>query len=185
MIRAAFAALLLAAGCAATKADVVPAGGVHEYRGASAELPPGWLRIEPFDGLVATRVGFPLQQIRISRYAVGLWKGLEGAASSEYAEMLAGSFDGARHEMELLEVRPATLGGLAATRMTYRWTQGGLSYTSVSVCAVDGARLWLATYSAPTRHYWARDLATFDQVLASIRIAPPPGPTSAGERRRE
>jgi hypothetical protein len=195
--------LLAIAGCApitavSGKVQLAP-------QGVELEMPAGWYRIEPIgqqhllnagvafpalliertlDPVLLTRDGIQLQVIRVER--VPLDKELmatkrklaRGMPAHDVAEL---ELDNVRSNPEVLnfehvETTPATIGARSGFRLVYGWkTKRGLPMRAVHYGVLDDAGLTRVVYQAAARHYFERDLATFEQIRRTLRfVAPAP-----------
>lgn len=157
-------------------------------QGFEVDLPQGWYQArEVGDALVTTRDGVLLQLIRVERVAVGdepahikkkftARMPAQDAANLE-VENLRSSPD--LFNFELLENETATIVGKPGFRLLYSFrTKDGLRLKRVHYGFVDGKWAYRLTYQAAARHYFDRDLATFERVRESFRLlssAPHPG----------
>lgn len=175
----------LCAGCVHDNAPWRSAGGRYDSGNwfgprLSMPLPPDWMKrnfVE--DGLIATRDGFNLQQISVSRVDPG--KPLphtkktvaKGMRPNELAEVLLDDLraSGRVHGLKVLETRPASLGGVPGFRTTVSFKDGwGLKMKAVIGGFIVEDRAFRITYVAPARYYFERDLATLEQALAGLQI---------------
>lgn len=71
----------------------------------------------------------------------------------------------------LTENTPATIGGVSGCKLTYTFeTADKLRLTETLYCCLHDRQLWLLSYRAPTRHYFDRDVSTFEQTVKSFRF---------------
>jgi len=173
--------LLVATGCAT--APWVPAGGAYASSADhyTIDLPQGWMRwTQDEDGrLVVTRDGVLLQLIMIERLRVGeslkhtKKKLAKGMMPQEVAEVLLDNF-GSNKDISGVEVkdnRPITISGKPGfwTVFTYK-TKDDLRLRVVYCGVLDGEWFYGIRYAAPQRHYFDKDLKTFETVLRSFRL---------------
>ena len=72
---------------------------------------------------------------------------------------------------ELLDNNPASVGGKQGFKLVYtRKTKEGLRLKRIQYGLVDGKWVYRLIYQAATRHYFDRDLATFERVRESFRL---------------
>ncbi|HWP35843.1 MAG TPA: hypothetical protein VNM66_09620 [Thermodesulfobacteriota bacterium] len=171
---------LVAAGCAS--GPWAPAVGRYtstDHR-FSVELPPGWMRLTAAPGLLATTDGLALQQIAVVRLDVGrplrhTKKTLARDMSPlEAAEVLLDDLaaDPAVLAFALEESAPVTVGGLPGFRARFTSkTADGLRLRTLYYGLVAGQWIYVLRYTAAERYYFDKDLAVFEQVVASFRPA--------------
>jgi hypothetical protein len=172
--------LLLLAGCA----PFVLASGrqsLSEY-GFDVTVPDGWYRAmrgEASEALVVTRDGLALQQIVISRAPVD--KELKHTKRRfdaklpphELAEITLDNMrsDPAVHVFAVEENVPATINGRQGYKVVYTWAlKGGYRLKRVHYGFLDGTWVYQIVYQAAARHYFDRDLATFEQMRESFQV---------------
>ncbi len=144
-------------------------------------LPSGWNRLNDDEDVLVTRDGPTLQRITIMRRDPKkplprskriVTKGME---PYEIAELIAGEISSAEGitGVKIVENAPARVGGVPGFKLvtTYK-DEDGLRMTTVSYGALHGQWLWALAYSAPARHYYPKDLPTFEKVVSSFRLAP-------------
>ena len=174
-------AVILLAGCA----PITAVGGKLTLpdQGFEVDLPPGWYRIEAAsvrEALLLTKDGLPLQFIRIERVAVEkalshttkrFTQGMppQEAAAVEVDNLRSGP---EMADFTLLENEPANVGGRRGFRLVATWkTKEGLRLKRIHYGFLDGPWVYRLIYQqAAARHYFDRDLATFDVVRASLRL---------------
>jgi hypothetical protein len=153
--------------------------------GVTADLPAGWARYNPDRDIVMTRDGFLLQTIRVTRQAFGtklphtdrkITKGLEAqdAAQVLIDDLMA---DQTRRQLTVIDNRPITVAGQPGFRLefTYRSPEGVTMHEVLYVALVDDSYV-IARYAAPERHYFEMSNASFEQVVASLKITGPAPP---------
>jgi hypothetical protein len=165
--------LLLLNGCGAWSRT----GGSHRLIDFSADLPAGWFRLKDVDYLLLTRDGPLLQSVTVSRLPAGgvlphsLRTIAPGMLPLEAAEAVADDlrFDEAIGHFEVVESRPAVVGGLPGFRMTavYR-NMKDLRCKMVYYGVLRGPWFYGLRYDAPLRHYFDRDLAAFESIVGSF-----------------
>ena len=172
--------LLLLAGCA----PFVLASGrqsLSEY-GFEVTVPDGWYRAmrgEAAEALVVTRDGLVLQQILIWRAAVD--KELkytkrrfdEKLPPHELAEITLDNMrsDPQVNNFAVEENVPVTIYGKQGYKLVYTWAlTGGYRLKRVHYGFLDGKWVYQLVYQASARHYFDRDLATFDRVKDSFKL---------------
>ncbi len=176
--------MLLLAGCA----PFVLASGkqtLTEYE-FEVTVPEGWYRamhapgtLEAFEGLVLTRDGLVLQQIRVERVAMD--KDLKFTKRKfdpklpphEVAEI---ELDDHRSNPDVFnltveENAPATVDGRRGFRLVYTWqTKDGYRLKRIHYGFLEGKWVYRLTYQAAARFYFDRDLAIFERLRESFRL---------------
>jgi hypothetical protein len=68
-------------------------------------------------------------------------------------------------------VEPAPFAGLSGIHFTYSFIgPDELRRTGEGNAAIVKGRLFLATFEAPTIHYFARDVSEFRQIVGSLKL---------------
>jgi hypothetical protein len=173
------ALLLLLAGCAQPLWLKTQSPLTMEQLDFSADLPDGWMRSNRHDFFLMTRDGVPLQMITVYRTKVDAplrftKKKLEkGMLPHEVAEVIAdnqASNQGALN-FKLEENRPVTTAGRPGFRIIYSLANSqGLKQKGVVCGFIDGDWYYELRYNAAERHYFEKDLGTFDKFVASFRL---------------
>ncbi len=177
------AALAVAAPALAWKPVVAGQPFVHKKSGFSVQMPEGWnwMKGAMVPGEVAsTRDGPDLQLIFVD------WRKHKGAFYSikedatpdmmpqEVAEKFAAHLreSGGRSNMEILANEPVVVAGLPGFRLhlTSRRSVdvGSVRYEDIIVGVNTPMGLYTIFYRAPVLHYFQRDTAAFDGVVASF-----------------
>jgi len=176
--------LLLLAGCA----PFVLASGTQslsEY-GFEVTVPDGWYRAmrgEASEALVVTRDGLALQQILIWRAPVD--KELKYTKRRfdaklppyELAEITLDNMrsDPAVNDFAVAEDAPVTICGHQGYKVVYTWAlKGGYRLKRVHYGFLEGTWIYQIVYQAAARHYFDRDVGTFEQMRESFRLTTTP-----------
>jgi hypothetical protein len=151
-----------------------------ESHGFEVTLPPGWRRATfTHDTLLLTRDSVILQQMRVERVGIGTdlkhtkKRFSRGMLPLEVAEV---ELDDVRSDpgvrnFELLENTPFTLSGLQGFKLVYTFkTEGGLRLKRLHHGVMVGDWVYRIQFQAPVKHYFDRDLPTFEQVRESFKI---------------
>lgn len=173
------ALLLLLAGCQAWQ----PGGGTVTGKGEAFSLttPAGWMYATSLGpDLLLSREGPILQRIVVEHRDLTKPPGKEPKraitptlAPFEVAEAIV---DELRANRDLLEFRlqentPATVGGRPGFRLVFDFrTKDGLQFTEARYGVIAGTDLWFVRFSAPTRHYFARDLPAFESAVQTLQF---------------
>jgi hypothetical protein len=147
-------------------------------------LPEGWRRADFVqDALLLTRDGVSLQYIRISLVAIGdalpntkkkLAKGMspQDVATLELEEVRSDQTLRNFAEMENTSFQVADLPGFKLV-YTFR-AENGLRLKRVHYGVLVRDWVYRVQYQAPVRHYFDKDLATFERVRETFRITSKP-----------
>lgn len=175
--------LVLASGCATPRWTQV--GG--EYKNASlnfsVDLPRDWVRKDDKEGLFATREGFLLQKIIVSRHDISQplpntkKKFRREMLPQEAAEVALDQFasDPAFLKMNVLENLPAEIGGYPGFRVAFtHQSKDGLRSEDVLYGFLLKDQFYLLRYTAPRRYYFEKDLPTFETIVRSFKLVKAP-----------
>jgi len=158
-------------------------GGPYQAkdRRYQVELPENWMQftLTQDRSLLMTRDGVLLQNISIRNFAND--KPLEHTKkkirpdmlSQELAEVIIDDFesDNAISRFEVLELTPVDIDGHSGFRVLFSFQAvNGLKQRSVCYGFMADARVYLIRYTAASRHYFAVDLDTFEQVVKSFKL---------------
>jgi hypothetical protein len=171
--------LLMSAGCAT--APYVPVEDTHKAKilNCTVELPKGWMRENQENFILVTRDGKLLQHIAIYRVSVTeplkfTKKTLQkNMLPQELAEVALDdiSSNPALVGVKIDEKEPATISGIPGFRASYSYkTRDGLRVRSVSYGFLKDEWFYTIRYTAAARHYFDRDLPTFQTVYQSFRL---------------
>ena len=159
-----------------------PGGGTHTVGDGtfSVNVPPDWMYLEGRAGhLVATNDGLYLQRINMERTELkeplSYSKRVLTANLTplELAEAVADDLraDHAMMGLEVVENTPAELDGHPGFKLVITYhTEGNLRVSEAIVGAIVGENLYVLVYAGPTRYYFDRDRARFDEVVKSFRV---------------
>lgn len=180
--------VLLLAGCA----PFVLASGkqtLTEYE-FEVTVPEGWYRamrapgtLEAPEGLVLTRDGLALQQIRVERVAMD--KDLK--FTKRKFDVMLPPHEVAEIELDdhwsnpnvfnltVEENAPAMVDGRRGFRLVYTWqTKDGYRLKRIHYGFMEGKWVYRLIYQAAARHYFERDLTTFDKLRESFHLLTKP-----------
>lgn len=175
---AAIAVLLcILSGCGAW----LRAGGPYTSaaHGISVEFPEGWMRMNNKDVLLVTRDGVLLQYIIIQtletsdalKHTKKTFR--RGMLPQEVAEVI---LDNKASNPDTLNFKvaenvPAKVGGRPGFKAVYTYkNKDGLRLKGLFYGALVGERFYGISYTAAARHYFDRDLKTFDKAFRTFRI---------------
>jgi hypothetical protein len=148
----------------------------------TVEFPAGWMRLGERDTVVASRDGLFLQRIDVFQHETGKPVGgtrkvvVGGMLPQEVAEVVQDALASSRgmQGVTVLENAPAVLDGRPGFKLLVAYKdRDGLRMKLVVYGALVGDSLYELAYGAPERHYFDRDLPTFEQVRSTFRIAQP------------
>jgi len=179
---------LLLGGCVSVPWQ--PADGVYSSpsENFAVELPRGWMRLNAKEDLLVTRDGLLLQLVSVERAVVDkplkntkktLTRGMQPQA---VAEVIIDNFQSSESmlDVKVLENRPAQIAQQRGFKLVYTHRdKNGLRFKSVLHGVLAGDVFYAIRYSAAERYYFAKDLPTYEQVLASFRMIRPTAPVAA------
>jgi len=161
-----------------------PTAGVYTSTAENfaVELPKGWMRLNSDEHLLITRDGVLLQQVAVERARVDqplkntkktLARGMQPQA---VAEVIVDNFMSSERmlDVKVQENRPVQIGPHRGFRLVYAHrNKDGLRFKSVLHGFLAGDVFYSIRYTAAERYYFAKDLPTYEQVLASFRLIRP------------
>ena len=171
------AIMFLLNGCA----PWIRTGGPYEATGenVSLDLPDGWMRLNNDKHLILTRDGVLLQSILVESIHVNdtlkhtKKKFRKGMLPLEASEVIVDNIasNGQVHDLEVKESKSAKVTGKPGFRVAFSYkTVEGLKMQGVVYGLMHGELFYLIKYAAPKRHYFDRDLKTFERVVASAHL---------------
>lgn len=146
------------------------------------DLPDGWMRLNSDKGLLTTRDGVLLQKILVKKFSVNdpikhtKKKFRKGMLPLEASEVVIDeiSSNSSMLDFEVKENKSAKVAGESGFRMEYSFkTSEGLKVQVVIYGLLHGDAFYLFEFAAPKRHYFDRDLAIFERVVASVHLIKP------------
>ena len=149
----------------------------------TVKMPAGWLQMDLSEGgnlhVLASRDGPLLQVINCQRLSVPEFAGTEGSLDlqsmlpEELADLLVARISRMLQlqNLEVIENRPAVLGGAPAFRLLidYRGI-GNIRYRSLIYGALSKQSVFIMSYTAPTIWYFDRHLRDFDETVKTFQI---------------
>lgn len=186
-MRLALLASVLLAACGAPKAWLPAEAGYSAPKaGFDVTVPQGWMRrnVGERELLYLTRDGSALQSIYVGSTELGKPLGLGGGkrpitaglSPQELGEAVIDDLSSARSlsEVRVLESAPDRLAGRRGFRVVAAFRDSdGLRVRLAMHGAIDGGRMYWLLYVAPARHYFAVDLARFEEMARSFRLRAP------------
>lgn len=155
--------------------------------GFAVQLPAGWLYDTSSNSVMASHDGMPLDHITVwivphkkafkdAKKPSSPTSAPEDLAESYLAELQTGQ--GAVRELVVIANEPAELAGKPAFRVHFKFRAcecaGGAPMESVTLGTPLESGLLLASYVAPSIHYFPRWLADFDAAAKSIALVAAP-----------
>lgn len=176
-----FAVLLLTAGCASAPAWW-RVDGPYERDTYAVQLPSDWKMPSRLSYLLLTKDGVNLQNITIDRshvdtpFSFTKKKFSPGMLSQEAAEIFLDNL--ASNEIitnfEVLENKPIKLSGHNSFRAVYTFKdKDKLKYRVVTYGFVREKTFYDLSYIAPVRHYFDKDIKTFEKLVQSFKLVAP------------
>jgi hypothetical protein len=173
---------LLLGGCVTLPWHPVDGRYASEAENFSVELPKGWMRLNTDQDLLITRDGLLLQHVLIERAHVDrplkhtkkvLTRGMPPQALAEVIlDNLASSEQ--TLDVKVQENRPAQIGPHRGFKLVYAHRdKNGLRFKSVQHGFIVGDVFYGIRYTAAERYYFAKDLPTFELLLASFTLIRP------------
>ena len=173
--------LIFLAGCA----PWMKVGGAYKDTESnfSVELPQGWMRLNTTKYLLITRDGPILQRIIIERDNIDeplkytKKKLHENMLPQEVAEVIIDdiSSSGALLNFDLIENVPVTICGRSGFKIVFTHkNREGLNFKSIHSGFMARKYVYSIRYTAPIRHYFQKDIDTFEKVLGSFELLEAP-----------
>lgn len=177
MRRFLFIVLLIITGCS----PWMKVGGLYTSKSLnfSAELPHGWMKFRTKKYLYITRDGVLLQNIIMERMKVEKSlqhtrkKFTQGMLPQEVAEVVLDSIssDPRALNFEVVENTPARISGFPGFRVVFTYkNKDGLRLKSVFYGFIADEWFYGIHYTAALRHYFDKDLKTFERILKSLQL---------------
>lgn len=171
--------LLMIAGCVTPPWVPVETAYKASPLGFSVDLPAGWMRLNKEDSLFVTRDGAILQHITV--YRVNINEPLKFTKKKMQKDMLPQevaevALDDISSNSNLAGVTieekgPATISGVQGFRAVYSYkTRDGLRMKSMSYGFLKDEWFYTIRYTATQRHYFEKDLSTFQKVFESFKL---------------
>ena len=173
---------LLLGGCVTLPWHPTDGRYASEAENFSVELPRGWMRLNAERDLLITRDGLLLQHVLIERALVDrplkstqkmLTRGMQPQA---LAEVILDNITSSERtlDVKVLENRPVQIGQHRGFKLVYvHRNKNGLRFKSVQHGFIAGDVFYGIRYTAAERYYFAKDLPTFEHVLASFSLIRP------------
>jgi hypothetical protein len=148
----------------------------------SVDLPRGWMRLNAKEDLLITRDGILLQNVTVERAGVDqplkstkktLTRGMQPQA---LAEVIVDNFmsSDSMLDVKVLENRPVQIAQYRGFKLVYTHRdKHGLRFKNVLHGFLAGDVFFAIRYTAAERYYFAKDLPTYEHVLASFKLIRP------------
>jgi hypothetical protein len=176
------AAWLLLGGCVTLPWHPAEGRYTSEAENFSVELPRGWMRLNAEHDLLITRDGLLLQHVLIERVRIDrplkntkktLTRGMQPQA---LAEVILDNITSSERMLDVRvhENRPVQIAQHRGFKLVYvHKDKNGLRFKSVQHGFIAGDIFFGIRYTAAERYYFAKDLPTFEHVLATFRLIRP------------
>jgi hypothetical protein len=173
---------LLLGGCVTLPWQPTAGAYTSEKENFVVELPSGWMRLNAEENLLVTRDGLLLQHVSVEHAVVDkplkntkktLTRGMQPQA---VAEVIIDNFMSSERmlDVKVLENRPVQVAQQRGFRLVYTHRdKNGLRFKSVLHGFLAGDVFYAIRYTAAERHYFGKDLPTYEQMLASFRLIRP------------
>ncbi len=170
--------LILLSGCASTWKQ---AGGRYESSSHNfvVEIPQGWMELDSTDYLLLSKDGPFLQYMFAQRrpadqpFQHSKMRMQKGMTPDEAAKVLLNeiSSDESLHGLKVTEQSSVEVGGHQGFRIQFSYeNQTGPRIKTVYYGFLDGEWFYNIRYSAAERHYFDKDLETFDKFVRNFRL---------------
>jgi hypothetical protein len=178
------------AACAGHQGDWSMVGGPQliEHEGIEVDWPRGWMKFTAAGSneqagkegwiLTVTRDGVVLQAMTLKKRSLeqGFTNTQKKAAPDispqELAELVVDDLraNPHYHDIQVIEHSPTTLDGDPGYKVVIRYrSKAGLHRQAVHYGCIHTGLLYMLSYDAPQRHYYALDLPTFEAVKNSLK----------------
>lgn len=169
--------LLFITGCASWQ----KVGGLYTStrNNFSVELPDEWMKLNKDEYLYITRDGELLQNVLIKRLnideslAFTKKKFKKEILPVEAAEVVIDNMTSTPAVLNLavVENTPTNISGLPGFKvvLTYK-NKSGLTYECIYYGFISGEWFYGISYTAPLRHYFDKDVKTFEEVIKSFKL---------------
>jgi len=142
------------------------------------DLPKGWMVTNDPKNLRITRDGTALQQILvfigdIAEQDKNAKKKLKkGMLPQEVAESILDRMrsDKSLIQFTVVENEPALIGGEEGFRLVCTYTKGKVRYRTIYYGMLRGEKFYRISYSAPIRYYFDKDVASFEEIVKSLKL---------------
>jgi len=172
-----FLAIVIFSGCARW----TPVGGPYasEAQNVKVNLPKGWMRLNTDEFIYITRDGSLLQNILIEAFHVDdtlkhtKKKLRKGMLPIEASEVIIDniSSDQRISAVEVKQNSSARVGGHQGFKAVLAYkNQDGLKIKTVYYGFMNGEWFYGVRYTAPQRHYFDKDIKTFEKVVGSLKL---------------
>lgn len=145
----------------------------------SVELPQGWMRSNTSEYMLITRDGVVLQNIAIKRRAVDeefehtKRKLSKGILPQEAAGVIIDNINSDQEVLnfKVIENVPVEINESSGFKVVYTYkNKDGLRSKRIYYGVVDGEWFYSISYSAALRHYFEKDLKSFEELFKSFKL---------------
>jgi hypothetical protein len=169
--------LLVVMGCV----PWIQTGGLYTSKkhNFSVELPQGWMRSNTSEYMLITRDGVILQNIAIKRRAVDeefehtKRKLSKGILPQEAAAVIIDNINSDQEVLnfKVIENIPVEINESPGFKVVYTYkNKDGLRSKRIYYGAVDGEWFYSISYAAALRHYFEKDLTSFEELFKSFKL---------------
>jgi hypothetical protein len=149
----------------------------------TVRVPAGWMFAERPSGLIATNDGMLLQSCGLHRHNLKLplpySKRTLSASTTplELAEAIADDMKADRvfQGLTVPTIEPVDFGGRPGCKLLLQYHNSSkLRYSQLMYACIANDCVYLVYFRAPTRHYFERDAAAFDELIRSFQFTGKP-----------
>jgi hypothetical protein len=166
--------------CACAPWSLVGGKFISSGDGYEVDLPDNWRKQNFTANLTLTKDGLALQRVILGRFAIDKdaphtkRKLSKGMTPQDVAELVIDDFRSNQQigNFQIVENVPARLGGNPGFKLVYSYqTKQNLKKSGVYYGTLNKDWLYFLFYEAPARHYFNRDLQTFETIKESFKIS--------------
>ena len=145
----------------------------------SVEIPEGWWKPKHIDKYLITKDGVFLQYVLIQQrpidrpYRNTKKKLNKGMLPQEAAGVIVDEIASDRriHSFNVIENAPAIIDGREGFKILFTYKdKKGSTFKTLYYGFISGDSFYNLRYNAAIRHYFEKDITTFEQILSSFRV---------------
>ena len=145
----------------------------------SVEIPKGWWKPKHLDKYLVTKDGVFLQYVLIQQrpidrpYRNTKKKLNKGMLPQEAAGVIIDEIASDRriHNFNVIENAPAIIDGREAFKILFTYKdKKGSTFKTLYYGFISGDSFYNLRYNAAIRHYFEKDITTFEQILSSFKV---------------